>query len=192
MPSRGVFAERGRQCRRLDAPAGRGVEDDEVGRLADGQAPPLADDLGRPDRERRHQRADVERSRLDGGQAERESRLEADESGRGIIERHELALWRVWGVVGGDGVDRAVHHAGQQCQGVAGRRERRVDAAMAVVRTIGNGRAVLGSLPGEASRTRDPGIGHGQVMRRDVAGHRQPASPGSPNRLQGRRRSRGA
>ena len=81
----------------------------------------LPDDLGRPDRERRHQPRELEGPRLDGGEPERERRLEPDHPGRGLVERHQLALRGVRRVIGRDRVDGPVRDAGQQRQRVGSR-----------------------------------------------------------------------
>ena len=94
------------------------------------------------------------------------------------------------GVVGGDGVDGAVGDPGQQRQRVVARGKRRVDPGSPVVgkRRVQRGLEVVrrgGRLvPGEGAITGHPGIGHGQVVRRHVAGDGQVALLGASHGFQ--------
>ncbi len=155
-------------------------------------APLLADDHRRSRRQRRQQRRELELPGLDGQQAHRERRLQADEPGCGLPERHQLAFGRVRSVIGRDRVDGAVAQALEQRERVVARRQRRVDAAVAVVRALGEAAVPVAVLPGEPARAGDPLVGERDVMRRHVGRHRGATALGLAHQLDGAGGSRGA
>ena len=184
-----MFRPRDASDGRGDRPAGARVEDDEVRRARPRQprpraaARPAAEHAGGAGRQRLDRPGERQPVRVDRREQHAERRLDAADPVRGQPELDLLVDLGVRRVVGRDRVGRPVDERREARGGVLGGPQRRVDPAgrrirrgrRAPRRPTGRARAVaVDRLPRPAPRPGDPLVGQAEVVRRHVAGHRQP------------------
>ena len=180
----------------------RAIEDDEVGRgtLRRGRAQPAEPEPRQDPRGATRQRRDRPGERQPPGVDRREEQAERRlDPGDPVGRQAELDLLvdpGVGGMVGGDRVGRPVEEGGQDRGCVAGGAQRRVDPEGRVVRAGDEGAvgprvarraSVVDGLPGPASGAGEPLVGEREVMRRDVAGDREPGRLRPSDELERRR-----